>query len=125
VPIALALTISVALSACSKGRPTDARPSDRSVISSAEMREHNFRNVYEAVAALRSNWLVSRGSDSFNSPTGVKVYYDTAMLGGVETLRTIRPEGIAFVRFYDGISASARWGMDHAQGVIFVSSRPE
>jgi hypothetical protein len=27
------------------------------------------------------------------------------------------------IRYIDGIAASARWGLDHGQGVILVSTR--
>ena len=85
----------------------------------------NYADAYQAVQALRSRWLNARGPDSFESPTEVLVYRDDVQLGGVSTLRTISPKEIAYVRYYDGIAASARWGIGHGAGVIYVSSSPE
>jgi hypothetical protein len=41
----------------------------------------------------------------------------------VETLRAIGLANVAYIRYIDGVTASARWGLDHGQGVIFVSTR--
>jgi hypothetical protein len=45
-------------------------------------------------------------------------------LGGVETLRTIVVRPVSYIRHYNGIDATARWGLDHGSGVIYVSTRP-
>jgi len=44
-------------------------------------------------------------------------------VGGVEELKYMSTEGIAYVRFFNGIQASQRWGLGHENGVIFVSSQ--
>ncbi len=76
--------------------------------------------------ALRSNWLRPKGPDSFSSPTRVQVYIDDNQLGGVETLRGIATSQIlAYIRYYDGVAASGRWGLGHGQGVIYVSTNPD
>ncbi|MGH7463012.1 MAG: hypothetical protein ACREMA_18555 [Longimicrobiales bacterium] len=53
------------------------------------------------------------------------VYIDDTRLGGVETLRSISTASISYIRYYDGVTATGRWGIDHGQGVIFVSTRPQ
>jgi hypothetical protein len=110
-------------SACSASRSSSRARSDRSVITHAQLAEHHFNNLFEAVQSLRANWLQTRGPDSFQKPTVVWVYLDESRLGGVETLRTIPPTNVVSVRFIDGIQASARWGLDHGQGVIQVATR--
>jgi hypothetical protein len=102
---------------------TGAPRPDTSVLTQAEMRDHNFTNVYDAVAALRPNWFTVRGTDSFQSPTQLWVYFDQARLGGVDQLRPITVASVAWVRHYSGTEATTRWGIDHGAGVIFVSSR--
>ena len=82
----------------------------------------SFTDTYQAVQALRSRWLNARGPDSFESPSEVLVYRDDVQLGGVAALRTISPREIAYIRYYDGIAASARWGIGHGAGVIYVST---
>jgi hypothetical protein len=130
----LALRVSLVLlaaagSACASSAPARdggrARRPDPDVITQAQLRDGRFINVYEAVAALHSNWLQTRGPDSFQTPSQVWVYMDNVRLGGVETLRQIAPPSIAYVRRYDGRAATSRWGLDHGQGVIFLSTRPD
>ena len=88
------------------------------------MLEHRFNNALEAVEALRSNWLQVKGTDSFSSPSQIWVYMDDTKLGGVESLRAIGVAPIVFIRHFDGVTATARWGLDHGQGVIFISTHP-
>jgi len=112
------------MAACSRGSGSSSPgPVDHNLITLAQIREHRFTNAYEAVAALRSNWLLTRGPDSFSNPSQVLVYFDATRLGGIETLRSIATASVVSIRYYDGIAASGRWGLDHGQGVIFVSSR--
>jgi hypothetical protein len=93
---------------------------DRTVITREQMLEENYSSVYDAVAALRSIWLRPRGSDAFASM--VWVYVDGARVGDIDALKTIQPRMVNTVRFYDGPSATSRWGVDHAAGVIHVST---
>ena len=120
------LLLAVALSACSgnTGAPRGT-PVDRNLITIEQIRQHQFSNAYEAVQSLRSNWLITKGVDSFASPGQVLVYLDNNKMGGVETLRGIATVSVAYIRYYDGLTASGRWGLDHGHGVIFVSSHAD
>ncbi len=82
----------------------------------------SFTDAYQAVEALRSRWLSARGPDSFSAPSRVLVYRDDMQLGGVGALRTISTSDVAYIRYYDGIAASARWGLGHGAGVIYIST---
>ena len=107
------------------GTPPDNVPEGRSradLITQEEIRRAPYVNAYELVQALRSNWLRIRGSDSFNNPGQVQVYRDDVRIGGVETLRAISTAEISSIRFYDGLTAAGRWGLDHGNGVIYVST---
>ena len=97
---------------------------DRDVITQAQIQEHRFKTAYEAVEALHAPWLMPKGTDSFSSPTQVLVYLDNTRLGGIDKLRELSTVSFSYIRYYDGMAASARWGMDHGQGVIYISSRP-
>ncbi len=111
-------------SACASTRSSDTTPSqDPNVITYEELEEHRFTDVYDAIQALRSNWLIPRGPDSFRTPSEVVVRYDDTRLGDVSTLRSINIKSVVYIRYYNGIDATARWGLDHGAGVIFVSSR--
>ena len=112
----------LSLTACAGSAPRQSTVRDRNLITAADMKAQNFTTVYDAIAALRSNWLTPRGTDSFNNPTPVRVYFDTADMGTVQALRSIAVSAIGYVRYYDANEATARWGVGHGQGVIFVSS---
>ena len=111
-------------SACSHRVSDNSTPTDRSVISREELVRAHYTNLYDVVASLRRNWLITRGADSFKTPSQVRVYLDNVMLGGTESLRNVDPVSVSYLKFYDGIAATTRWGTDHGAGVIFVSSRP-
>lgn len=99
---------------------------DRNLLTREQILETNRQNAYEVVETLRSNWLRTRGPTSLTSADAqVQVYIDDNRLGTVETLRTISTPMIQYIRWYDGIAATGRWGLDHGAGVIYVSTRPE
>jgi len=123
------------LAACSAPTPRDASgpvPSqdttraarDRTVLTQSQFTDHQFNNAFDAIEALRSNWLKTRGTDSFQNPSQVRVYLDNISLGDTASLRTIAINTIVYIRFFDGVQATARWGIDHGAGVIYVSTRP-
>ena len=121
----LAALAVVALALGCKSTPREGRRLDRSVITREQMLEGDFVTVYDAVAAMRSSWLRARGPDSFVLPSSVWVYIDGARAGGVEVLHNIQPTLINTVRFYDGPTATGRWGVDNGAGVIHVSTWSE
>jgi hypothetical protein len=95
---------------------------DAERLTQAQMLEGHFTNVYDAVAAMRSAWLFVRGTDSFGEPSRVWVYFDQTRLGGVEELRGVTVNSVAWARHYNGVDATMRWGVGHSAGVIQVSS---
>jgi hypothetical protein len=117
------LAASLLSAAClSRANPTTANRLDRTVITRDQMLEANYATVYDAVAAMRSLWLQPRGPDSFVAPSIVWVYVDGTRAGDVDVLKTMQPRLVNTVRFYDGPSATSRWGVDNAAGVIHVST---
>jgi hypothetical protein len=114
----------VATSACTQNSANTAERPDRSLITQEQLTATKYLTAYDAVAALRSNWLNTRGPDSFQNQSQVRVYLDSNLLGGVDALRTVSITTISFIRHFDGIAATARWGLDHGAGVIFLSTRP-
>jgi len=107
---------------CAASRTEQTPRLDRTVITHEQMVVGHFATVYDAVAALRSTWLRPRGVDSFLSPSIVWVYLDGARIGDVSTLQRMPPELVNTVRFYDGVTATARWGVDNGAGVIHIST---
>lgn len=98
---------------------------DHSAISTAELEASPYANVFEVVQALRPNWLRLKGPTSFRGVEYVRVYLDGSLLGAPEQLRLVTTRSIASVRFFDGVAATQRWGLDHGQGAIVVSTRQE
>lgn len=122
-PLGLLLAASLlASAACASSGSSRRTRSDNTLITREQIDEHHFTNAYDAVAALHSNWLLAKGTDSFSSPSQVRVYVDNTFFGNVESLKNIDANTIRGIRYYDGISATARWGMDHGQGVIQVAT---
>jgi hypothetical protein len=122
----LVLLFALCAACATAGSPGASKPrQDRNLLTGEQLRETGHNNALDAVQALRSNWLRAKGTDSFSSPTQVQVYLDNNQLGGVETLRGIATGQITYVRYYDGVTASGRWGLGHGQGVIFVSTGPD
>ena len=113
----------LASSACASSKGSSRTSTDHTLITREQIRQNNFTNAYDAVANLHANWLQKRGADSFLTPGEILVYFDEVKLGGVETLRSVTSSSIIFIRFFDGIAATNRWGVGHSNGVILVSSR--
>lgn len=113
--------------ACSSHQSAEssAPHTDRDVLTQQQMVEHSFHTAWDAVEAMRNNWLQVRGTDSFgvsSSPSEIWVYMDNNRLGGIDTLKGINVSSIVYIRHYDAVSATARWGVGHSQGVIFIST---
>ena len=119
VPLAVLV---LSAGACLTSRSAATPGSDRNLITREQIADSRFQTAYEAVEALHSNWLLTRGTDSFSNPSEVKVYLDNTMLGGTTTLRDITTRTVSWIRFYDGVTAQGRWGIGHSAGVIFVST---
>jgi hypothetical protein len=98
-------------------------PGNRNVLTHDEISESSQSDIYSALLALRPNWLRSRGSDSLQASTRVQVYRDDIWLGEVDVLRSVSVADVEYVRYYDGIDASGRWGLGHSQGVVYIASR--
>src|SRR3954467_8159843 len=96
-----ALVAGLMLASCGGQRAATRPGVDRNVLTQDQFANRDFHSVYELVEALRSNWLTRRGPDSFAAPTQVLVYLDGSQLGGIETMRTIDPRSVTYIRFFD------------------------
>lgn len=120
-----ALLLAVALAggcAGTAGGRQEAGRTDR--ITQEDIGETAYANVYELVLARRASWLRPRGQDSLmGNSSRVQVYRDDVHLGGVDQLRTMHPMEIEYVRYFDPVQASSRWGFDHGSGAIYVATK--
>ena len=119
----LALVIGCS-SATQQRQEQAAGGTDRTMLTKSQFESYHFNTAYDAVESLRSNWLNSKGADSFRNPSQVRVYLDDVSFGDISTLRSISMADVVYLKHYDGVSASSRWGLGHGAGVIYVSTRP-
>ena len=123
---ALALGAFVSIGGCAvRGGSRAGEVADHSLLTKEQIAANHFTTAYDAVESLRSNWLRTRGPDSFSQPSEVLVYLDNTRLGGTDRLREIVANTVYYIRFFDGVAATGRWGVGHAAGVIYVSTHPE
>jgi hypothetical protein len=109
--------------ACAPAGHTSARERvDRELITREQLDQSHFTSAYDAVEALHSNWLRAKGTDSFATPTEVVVYLNANRVGGVDALKNIDVHTVTSIQHFDGLAASARWGVGHGQGVILVNT---
>ena len=123
-PAFLQLSLLLLLGACASGGGTSMPQGRSDLLVEDQIRSNSYSTVYDAIVALRPNWLRTRGMDSFSSPTQIQVYIDNVRVGGIPNLQQISSVAAYYVQWYDGIEASARWGLGHGAGVIFVSTSP-
>lgn len=126
-PRQLALVASMALlGGCTVtlGVPSRAASelTSRELLTEAQIGEGGYRNMYEAISALRATWLRQRGLQSLRREGQIWVYLDHNQLGGIETLRLIEPTTVLYARFYSAPDATTRWGLDHNHGAIYIST---
>jgi hypothetical protein len=119
------LLLGVAACASSKQPLLNAPPKlrDQSEMTQDEIRATQYTNMYDVIQALRGNWLRRKGDMSLiGEQTQIQVYLDTQRIGGPDELKTIVPINVALVRYFDPQQASARWGVNHGQGAIYLLS---
>jgi hypothetical protein len=127
VPGALirAAAVVVLTSACAARAASHRAPlPNRDVLTAAELSGQGFTTVLDAIQALRANWLETRGTNSLFTPTQVLVYLDDNQLGGVDALSSVSIAIVSYIQHYNGLAATARWGLDHGEGVIYISTHP-
>ncbi len=120
---AIAALVALA-SACASNRAGTPRPRT-DMLTQQEMLDNHFVTVYDAVVALRSNWLNVRPNTLTATQEDVVIYYDANRLGSPSELRNINVRDIVSVQHLDAVSATQRYGVGHSQGVIVVSSHPD
>ena len=119
-----AIAVFLAATACA-GRQTAPGPAvDRNLLIPDQFADRGFSTAYDVIESMRSNWLAAHGPDSFTAPSQVQVYLDGTRVGGVDMLRNIDLRPVTYMRHFDGIAATARWGLDHGAGAIYVSTHP-
>ena len=104
-------------------KPAPVRAS-RTVISTQQITDGHYDNVFAAVEALKPAWLKAKGTTSLNGGGADKVwvYLDNVRVGDVEALRDIPPREVLAIRYFDAAAAQARYGSGHPAGAIMVET---
>ncbi len=122
--LAAGAALLVSLGGCAPSLHRGER-ADMSTLTSDQMAPNHFHTAYEAVEAMRSNWFAPRTNTQVGLyGNNVLVYLDNIRLGGIAELQNIPIASVAYIRHFDGVEATTRWGFDHMQGVIYVSTHP-
>lgn len=121
--VPLLIAFSVSLGACASMHHVD--PTDRNVITAAEIQAANVTTAYDVIALYRANFLNSRGPNSIllKQPKEPTVYLDNVEFGTIASLRSIQASNISEIRFIEGWDAMTKYGSDHVAGVIQIYTR--
>lgn len=121
-----AVVVALASTACAghkAGAPSDARAVGAANEITRAQIGTKYTNAYEAIRALRRNWLMTRyptpGSADANP---LRVYVDGQQVGTIEALSGINATTIAYMHHYSGAEATTKFGMEAGGGVIYVST---
>ncbi len=121
------------LTACGSGQGSSvpgagSNPmSDPDFLLREEILDSNTSVAYDVVRNRRPQWLQTRGINTVRQAAGeqgIVVYMDNARLGGVDALRRVGLASVQYIQFYSAPEATQRWGANHLNGAILVSTRP-
>lgn len=117
------VVLSMTVAGCAAGAGGGAGGGSPNVLTSAELEQVRELNCYEAVQRLRPNWLRTRGRVSMLTQQGIQLYVDNVQRGYVTELVSIRASSVERMRFLSAPEATARFGTDHVDGAVLVTTR--
>lgn len=99
------------------------------LITAEEIKERasNAQNAQDIIQQLRPQWLrprrgVQSASGELYTRPQLQVYLDGTRQQGADVLRTVLRDGIAEIRYLNGIDATGRYGLDHEMGAVLVTT---
>jgi hypothetical protein len=116
----------VVLSGCASTGTGETTRRSSTQIMAEEIDSVHAIDMFEVIERLRPRWLIARAARSFGSETGVLVYQEQTLLGGVEMLRQIKPDMVERARYLDGQTAATTLpgiGTGHVAGAIVITPR--
>lgn len=101
---------------------------DRDVLTRADLEPLEQLNAYDAIRRLKPAWLrMGRGTGSIEAGMqarrGVQVYVDGAPYGFVDQLKQIAVGDVREIRRLAPRDATIRFGTNHTEGAILVTTR--
>jgi hypothetical protein len=125
-----AVLLVAALIGCASGGTPDRTSTPRTnaaVLTQADMQRANFTNLYDAIAALRGNWIRQQPPSSFSDAGAgqTQVFMEATLLGDVNALRQFQVSGVESIRYLNVSEAAARFGLQAKSGpaLVIVPSR--
>ncbi|NIR78832.1 MAG: hypothetical protein GWO00_10760 [Gemmatimonadetes bacterium] len=115
------LLLLLAMTACASTGERSRRDRDRITLEEIEAADQT--TAFDIIRVLRPRWLQTRGPSSIYSEDPIMVYVDGNRLGGPETLSTIPKISIQEMRHLSPVDAQARYGLNHTNGAILVTTR--
>ena len=109
--------------ATAQGSPTTG---SRNLVTAAELATAGDVDLYDALTRVRPTMLQPRigGGTTGVSAVPVSVFYDgMQMREGAPSLRELAAKNVAEVRFLEPQQASARFGGNHANGALVITSK--
>ena len=109
--------------ATAQGAPTTG---SRNLVTAAELATAGDVDLYDALTRVRPTMLQPRigGGTTGVSAVPVSVFYDgMQMREGAPSLRELAAKNVAEVRFLEPQQASARFGGNHANGALVITSK--
>jgi hypothetical protein len=100
---------------------------DPNMLTQEQIAQSHTRNAYELIEQLRPRWLLQRFDRSQRLPTGILVYQNRTLLGGIDSLRDIQTQGIYSIRYLDATQAGRLPGAESTvvDGAIVIATAPE
>lgn len=126
VALGVALTIAVG---CRRQSPIPA--ADPDVITIDQIVKSKATNAYDLIATLRPQMFTAHGAPTTRgqqpSTDGrqslpVVVYIDNVKAGPISELKTLSKLDVREIRYLSPRVATDRWGLNHAGGVIYVTT---
>lgn len=124
--VAAGIVLAMAPGCASTGSGGDDDRGSRDVLARVQLEAVDHLTAYDAIRRYRPTWLrTHRGQDSFVSEgrRGLRVYVDGTFFGGADALPKLDVRHIQEIRFLDKRKATMRFGTDHGEGAILITTR--
>jgi hypothetical protein len=129
------LLLGLVVYACaSSGGTSNVSRSDYDVLTKAQLATVGEVSMMLAIQKLRPNWLSKRGLTTTEvtdqplpeSEAGreVMIMLNGSKLGGPNNLLSLTASSIVSARHFDGLAATARWGICCGAGVVYLETTP-
>jgi hypothetical protein len=127
----VALGVAVALGTGCAASNSSTPITDPEVITTDQIVRSKATNAYDLIATIRPQMFTAHGApttrDQQSSTPGrqampVVVYIDNVKVGPVTELKSLATLDLKEIRYLSPRVATDRWGLNHAGGVIYVTT---